>query len=64
MHCYDLHARRLLAAEHAERLAHDWRAAAAARRHRRRALRQLPLAAGLELAERARRWAARPQPQA
>ncbi len=61
MLCHDIDTRRLLAAEHAQRLAEDARAAGAARRHRRRARRQLPLAAGLELADRARRWATRPQ---
>jgi hypothetical protein len=57
---YDLNARRLQAAEHAERLAADARRANPARKHRRWVRRRLPLAAGLELAERARRWA-RPQ---
>ena len=59
---YDSEARRLQAAERSERLADDY-ARANARSYRRRLRRQLPLAAGLELAERARRWATRPQLQ-
>jgi hypothetical protein len=61
---HDQNARRLHAAEHVERLRRDAaRAAGPAPRHRRRARRWLPLAAGLELAERARRWAAHAQPE-
>jgi hypothetical protein len=52
---YDLNARRLRAAEHAQRLAADARAVAPANRERRWPRRQQALAA------RARRWAARPQ---
>jgi hypothetical protein len=62
MMSYDSEARRRLAADRAERLADDY-ARANARTYRRRRRRQLPLAAGLELAERARRWASRPQLQ-
>lgn len=63
MMSYDSEARRRLAADRAERLADDY-ARANARSDRRRRRRRLPLAAGLELAERARRWASRPQLQA
>jgi hypothetical protein len=56
---YEVEVRRHVAAERVERLADDY-ARASARRRRRRA-RWLPLAAGLELAERAKRRAQRPQ---
>jgi hypothetical protein len=62
MHWYDLNARRLAAAEHAERLAADAAGPGRGRSRRRRwALRQLQLAAGLDLAARARHAAAHPQ---
>jgi len=63
MHWNNQDARRLQAAERIERLRRDARGAGPAQRHRRRARRRLPLAAGLELAERARRWAAHAQPE-
>ena len=56
---YDQIARSQIAAERIERIADDY-ARANARRSRRRSRRLLLLAAGLELAGRARRWAARP----
>jgi hypothetical protein len=62
MMSYDSEARRMEAAARMERLADDY-ARANARSYRRRRRRQLPLAAGLELAERARRWASRPELQ-
>lgn len=63
MTSYDSEARRMEAAARTERLADDY-ARANARSYRRRRRRQLRLAAGMELAERARRWAFRPQLQA
>lgn len=60
---YDSEARRMEAAARVERQADDY-ARANARSYRRRRRRQLPLVAGLELAERARRWVSRPQLQA
>jgi hypothetical protein len=60
---YDEMSRNLVAAERVERLADDY-VRANARRARGRARRLLPLAAGLELAARARRRAARPGLQA
>jgi hypothetical protein len=62
MMSYDSEARLLQAAERSERLADDY-ARANVRRYRRRRRRQLALAAGLELAQRARRWASRPELQ-
>jgi hypothetical protein len=55
--------RRLQSAEYVQRLRRDARGVGPAQRQRRRARRQLPLAAGLELAQRARRWAAHAQPE-
>jgi hypothetical protein len=55
--------RRLQGAEYVQRLRRDARGAGPAKRQRRRARLQLPLAAGLELAQRARRWAAHAQPE-
>ena len=50
-----------IAHERIERIADACAKANIQRRARRQARRRLPLAAGLELAERARRWAAGPQ---
>lgn len=50
-----------IAHERIERIADACAKANMQRRARRQGRRRLPLAAGLELAERARRWAARPQ---
>ena len=61
---YDQIIRGQVAAERIERIADACANANARRRARRRARWQLALAAGLELAERARRWAARPEMQA
>jgi hypothetical protein len=58
---YDVEVRRQVAAERVERLADDYARASARRRRRRRRARWLPLAAGLELADRAKRRAQRPQ---
>ena len=57
---YDQIIRGEIAAERIERIADACAKASAWRRARRRARRQLPLAAGLGIAERARRWARRP----
>jgi len=54
--------RRLQCAEYVQRLHRDARGVGLARRQRRRNRRHLPLAAGLELAQRARRWAAHAEP--
>jgi hypothetical protein len=61
---YEQTIRGQIAAERIERIADACTKANMQRRDRRRARRYLPLAAGLELADRARRWAARPQIQA
>jgi hypothetical protein len=55
--------RRLQRVEYAQRLHRDARGVGPAQRQRRRVRRQLPLAAGLDLAQRARRWAAHAQPE-
>jgi hypothetical protein len=60
---YDHHIRRQIAAERIDRIADDY-ARANARRARQRARRRLPLAGGMELVARAKRWGLRPQPAA
>jgi hypothetical protein len=57
---YDLDVRRQVVADRMERLADDY-ARASSRRSRRRGRRRLPLAGGLEVVGRAKRWAQRPQ---
>jgi hypothetical protein len=60
---YDHDVRRQVAADRMQRVADDY-ARANARRARARARRRLPLAGGMELVARAKRWALRPQPEA
>ncbi len=60
---YDQDVRRQVAVDRMDRLAEDY-ARSSSRRSRRRARRRLPLAGGMELVERAKRWAQRPQYEA
>lgn len=60
---YDQIIRGEIAIERIERIADACSRAGAQRRDRRRARRHVPWAAGLELAGRARRWAAKPELQ-
>ena len=60
---YDQDVRRQVAADRMDRLADDY-ARASSRRSRQRARRRLPLAGGMDLVARAKRWAQRPQYEA